>query len=49
MHLTHCLLDFEIVEGELSSFSAEYIQDGKANKLILFFPFCVIQFTTKWE
>lgn len=47
--LTQCLFDFELVEGENGSFSAEYVDDGKANKLCLYFPWCVVQLTTRWE
>ena len=47
--LTQCLFDFEFVEGEAYSFSAEYINDGRVNKLCLYFPWCVMQLTTRWE
>jgi hypothetical protein len=49
MRLTQCLFDFELVQGEDYSFSAEYINDGKASKIHLFFPWCVIQLTTRWD
>jgi hypothetical protein len=49
MQLNQCLLDVELVEGELTSFSAEYTSDKKSHKLILFLPFCIIQLTTRWS
>lgn len=49
MTLAYLSLDLDLVEGELTSFSAECVVDGKANKLILLFPFCVIQLVARWE
>jgi hypothetical protein len=47
--LTQLLLDVELVEGKLESFSAEYITDGKAKKLVLLLPFCILQLTARWD
>lgn len=47
--ITQCLFDFELVKGEEFAFSSEYINDGKACKINLFLPWCVIQLTTRWE
>lgn len=49
MNLAYLSLDLDLVEGELTSFSAECVTDGKAKKFILLFPFCVIQLTARWE
>lgn len=49
MNLTQLLFDLDWIEGEEKNFSVEYTNDGKANKLVLYFPFAVIQLTTRWE
>jgi hypothetical protein len=47
--LTQLLLDIELVEGESESLSVEYTADGKAKKLVLLLPFCILQLTARWN